>query len=288
MKIRFGYQLQYSSPQPTPMIFMLRAQPSAAQRLLIADDMRICPDLPRSSYVDAFGNFCLRLEAPAGVLTVATDALFEDSGIAERECLDAPEHAIADLPDEALQYLLPSRYCESDLMANEALRLFGHFAPGWTRVQAICDFVNTHVSFGYQHARSTKTALETYRERQGVCRDFAHVAIAFCRGLNIPSRYCTSYLGDIGVPAVDAPMDFAASIEVYLGGAWHAFDPRNNARRIGRLVVARGRDAADVAISTAFGPSHLSVFRVHTDAISDEQAAHLINAGERPCRARAA
>jgi transglutaminase-like putative cysteine protease len=164
-------------------------------------------------------------------------------------------------------YLLASRYCETDLLMQDAWRLFGHLAPGWPRVQAVCDFVNEYVAFGYQFARSTKTALDTFRERQGVCRDFAHLAISFCRCLNIPARYCTGYLGDIGVPVVDAPMDFAGSMEVYLGGAWHAFDPRNNARRIGRLIIARGRDAADVAITTTFGPTWLQSFKVWTDQI---------------------
>jgi transglutaminase-like putative cysteine protease len=185
----------------------------------------------------------------------------------------AGETPIGVLPHDALMYLLPSRYCESDLLASEALRLFGHLSPGWGRVQAICDFVNQHVVFGYQFARWTKTALETYRERQGVCRDLAHLAIAFCRAMNIPARYATGYLGDIGVPAVDAAMDFAGCMEVFLDGSWHTFDPRNNARRIGRLMIARGRDAADVAISTSFGPCYLQLFRVWTDELDELQAA---------------
>jgi transglutaminase-like putative cysteine protease len=209
---------------------------------------------------------------------IITDALLEDSGLPEPEVLSAVEPYTGDVPQDALIYLLPSRYCESDLLADEAQRLFGQLAPGWSRVQAICDFVNQHVRFGYQYARSTKTALETYRERQGVCRDFAHLAIAFCRCMNIPARYTTSYLGDIGVPVVDAPMDFAGGMEAYLGGTWHTFDPRNNARRIGRLTIARGRDAADVAISTAFGRSSLKLFRVWTDEISEGQALALIDA----------
>jgi transglutaminase-like putative cysteine protease len=162
------------------------------------------------------------------------------------------------------------------LLTHDAWRLFGHLASGWSRVQAICDFVNRNVTFGYQFARSTKTALETFRERQGVCRDLAHLAIAFCRCLNIPARYCTTYLGDIGVPAVDAPMDFAGCMEVFLGGAWHVFDPRNNARRIGRIIIARGRDAGDVAISTAFGAARLQSFRVWTDEITDGAAAQIL------------
>jgi transglutaminase-like putative cysteine protease len=235
--------------------------------------MRTDPIVPLATYYDAFGNLCTRLELPAGCIRISADGLLEDSGQPEMAFLSARETPIAALPHDTLGYLLPSRYCESDLLATEALRLFGRLAPGWSRVQAICDFVNQHVSFGYQFARYTKTALETYRERQGVCRDLAHLAIAFCRALNIPARYATGYLGDIGVPLVPAPMDFAGCMEVFLEGGWHTFDPRNNARRIGRLMIARGRDAADVAISTSFGPSYLQLFRVWTDEIADPQAA---------------
>lgn len=276
MKIRIGYELVYSCPIDTSMILMLHAQPGPGQRMLIPDRLTALPSLPLSSYRDAYGNVCTRIEAPAGTLCVTADGLFEDTGLPEPAFFDAPETLISALPQEALLYLLPSRYCESDLMASEAFRLFGHLAPGWSRVQAICDFVNRHVVFGYQYARATKSALETFREGRGVCRDMAHLAIAFCRAMNIPARYVTSYLGDIGVPPADSPMDFAGSIEVYLGGAWHAFDPRNNARRIGRMAIARGRDAADVAISTTFGQANLQKFRVWTDEISDSAFADLL------------
>jgi transglutaminase-like putative cysteine protease len=272
VKIRFGYELIYYSPQITPMVLMLNAAPNASQRLVIADSMHTDPIVPLETYLDAFGNLCTRLEAPPGPIRISADGLLEDSGVPEAELWNAGETPIASLPHDALMYLLPSRYCESDLLAGEALRLFGHLQPGWSRVQAICDFVNQYVTFGYQFARSTKTALETYNERRGVCRDLAHLAIAFCRAMSIPARYATGYLGDIGVPPVDAPMDFAGCMEVFLAGGWHTFDPRNNARRIGRLMIARGRDAADVAISTAFGPSGLQLFRVWTDEIVDTQA----------------
>jgi transglutaminase-like putative cysteine protease len=272
VKIRFGYELAYYSPQATPMVLMLNAAPSASQRLLVPDAMQTDPVVPLVTYQDTFGNLCTRLEAPAGTIRFSADGLLEDSGTPEPTAWDSGETPIACLPHDALMYLLPSRYCESDLLAPEALRLFGHLQPGWSRVQAICDFVNQHVAFGYQYARCTKTALETYHERQGVCRDLAHLAISFCRALSIPARYATGYLGDIGVPPVDAPMDFAGCMEVFLGGGWHTFDPRNNARRIGRLMIARGRDAADVAISTAFGPSGLRLFRVWTDEIKDDRA----------------
>jgi transglutaminase-like putative cysteine protease len=271
VRIRFGYELVYALSQATPMILLLRAAPAANQRLLVPDFMRTDPVVPLSHYTDGFGNLCTRLEAPTGTLRISADGMLEDSGIPEPAFLNARETAIAALPPEALTYMLPSRYCESDVLAPEALRLFGHLVPGWSRVQAICDFVNRHVTFGYQYARPTKTALETYNERQGVCRDMAHLAIAFCRAMSIPARYATGYLGDIGVPIVDAPMDFAGCMEVFLDGAWHTFDPRNNARRIGRLMVARGRDAADVAISTAFGLSSLQSFRVWTDEVLELQ-----------------
>jgi transglutaminase-like putative cysteine protease len=257
------------------MIFTLHCQPQGNQYLLRPDAMRTDPAIPLFFYLDAFGNTCTRLEAPAGLLSVTADGVMEDSGAPEPAQWAATEHAVRDLPPDTLQYLLPSRYCETDLLTHDAWRLFGHLSSGWSRVQAICDFVNRNVTFGYQFARSTKTALETFRERQGVCRDLAHVAIAFCRCLNIPARYCTTYLGDIGVPAVDAPMDFAGCMEVFLGGAWHVFDPRNNARRIGRIIIARGRDAGDVAISTAFGAARLTTFRVWTDELTDVAAAQM-------------
>jgi transglutaminase-like putative cysteine protease len=276
MNIRMGYEIIYNCPANTPMILLLHAQPHAGQRMLIPDRLSTLPSLPLTSYRDTYGNLCTRLEAPAGTVCVTADGLFEDSGLPEPVFLNLPETAISALPHEALMYLLPSRYCESDLIAPEAFRLFGHLAPGWSRVQSICDFVNRHVAFGYQHASPTRTALETYRERRGVCRDLAHLAIAFCRAMNIPARYVTGYLGDIGVSAVELPMDFAGSLEVYLGGAWHSFDPRNNARRIGRMAIARGRDAADVAISTTFGQTHLQKFRVWTDEIDDAAAANLL------------
>jgi transglutaminase-like putative cysteine protease len=273
MKIRFGYELVYSVAAPSPVVFMLHSQPNERQRLLVDDTLCCDPALPGNSYVDSYGNRCTRLVAPSGRFRVVADGLLEDPGIPEPEVWAAPEIPVSELPPETLGYLLGSRYCETDLLSAEAWRLFGHLSPGWNRVQAICDFVNQHVTFGYAYARSTKTAWETYCERQGVCRDFAHLAITFCRCLNIPARYSTGYLGDIGVPPVDAPMDFAGAMEVYLGGAWHTFDPRNNARRIGRLWVAHGRDAADVAISTAFGAMYLQSFRVWTDELSDSDAA---------------
>jgi transglutaminase-like putative cysteine protease len=267
MRIRLGYELVYSCPQPTPMILMLHVHPSRVADLVRPDEMTTQPHLPLETYLDTFGNTCTRLVAPAGETRITADGLIEDSGSPEPTFLDAQEHPVEQLPHDTLVYLLGSRYCETQRLMNDAWALFGHMTPGWSRVQAVCDFANQQVEFGYHFARSTKTAFEAYCERQGVCRDFAHLAITLLRCLNIPARYCTGYLGDIGVPPPDAPMDFAGWLEAYIGGAWHTFDPRNNQRRIGRVLIARGRDAADVAISTAFGPNLLELFKVWTDEV---------------------
>jgi len=282
MKIKFGYELIYNVYQHTPMIFTLHSQPQGSQRLLRPDILRTEPAVPLCFYPDVFGNTCTRLEAPPGRFFVTGEGIMEDCGLPEPAHWDSREHAVAELPPDSLQYLLASRYCETDLLMSDAWRLFGQLSPGWSRVQAICDFVHQHVAFGYQFARPTKTALETFREGRGVCRDLAHLAIAFCRCLNIPARYCTTYLGDIGVPPIDAPMDFAGCMEVFLGGAWHVFDPRNNARRIGRIIIARGRDAGDVAISTAFGSTWLQSFRVWTDEVSDVATPGVLEDEQRP------
>ncbi|HEY6457906.1 MAG TPA: transglutaminase family protein [Steroidobacteraceae bacterium] len=265
MHIRFGYELIYSTPVPTHMILMLHTQLGRGQKYVVVDDMQLSRSIVPNYYTDGFGNTCTRLELPSGPTRITADGLIEESGLPEPAAPNAREHPLRELPFEVIQFLLSSRYCDTEGLMAEAWRLFGHLQAGWTRVQAICDFVNGYVTFDYRQARPTRTASETFVERQGVCRDFAHLAIALCRCLNIPARYCTGYLGDIGVPAADAPMDFAGCMEVYLGGQWHLFDPRNNARRIGRIIIARGRDAGDVAISTAFGPACLQLFKVWTD-----------------------
>jgi transglutaminase-like putative cysteine protease len=267
VRIRIGYELVYSCPQPVPMILMLQVHPSRTADLLRPDRMITEPQVPLDTYVDVFGNSCTRIVAPAGRTQITADGLIQDSGLPEATFADAQEQPVEQLPHDTLVYLLGSRYCETQRLMNDAWRLFGDTKPGWSRVQAVCDFANQHVEFGYHFARSTKTAWEAYSERQGVCRDFAHLAITLLRCLNIPARYCTGYLGDIGVPPPDAPMDFAGWLEAYIGGEWHTFDPRNNERRIGRILIARGRDAADVAISTAFGPNFLEVFKVWTDEV---------------------
>jgi transglutaminase-like putative cysteine protease len=268
MQIRFGYELVYRCENPTPLILTLHVHYSRASDLIRRDDLCTDPWVPLSMYRDGFGNWCTRLVAPAGPIRISADAAIRDTGKHDPVVLDAQQHPVESLPEETLVYLLASRYCDSDSLSEIAWKQFGNTAPGWSRVQAICDFVNRHITFGYQHARATKTASEAFHERQGVCRDFAHLAIAFCRCLNIPARYCTGYLGDIGIPPANAPMDFAGWFEAYLGGHWYTFDPRNNVPRIGRILIARGRDAADVAISTAFGKNTLERFRIWTDEIS--------------------
>lgn len=221
MRIRLGYELVYSCPQPVPMILMLHVHPSRTSHLVRRDDMAVTPPVAADAYSDVFGNTCTRIVAPAGTVRITADALIEDSGLPEPVDLGAKEHPVEELPHDTLQYLLGSRYCETQHLMNDAWRLFGQTEPGWQRVQAVCDFVHQHIGFGYHFARSTKTAREAYGERQGVCRDFAHLAITLLRCLNIPARYCTGYLGDIGVPLSDAPMDFAGWLEAYVGGAWH-------------------------------------------------------------------
>jgi transglutaminase-like putative cysteine protease len=269
MKIRIGFELAYEFAQSTPMVLMLNVHPSRAIDLVRPDHLHIAPTVPVTRYVDAFGNLCSRLIAPPGVLEIAADAVVTDSGVPDAVAPDARQHEVSELPYEALVFLLSSRYCETERLMNLAWSLFGGTPAGWPRVQAICDFVHSHVSFGYPHARATRTAADTFNERRGVCRDFAHLAVTLCRCMNIPARYCTGYLGDIGVPSEPEPMDFSAWFEVYLGGRWYSFDARHNAPRIGRIVMARGRDAADVAFSTTFGPNTLKRFTVVTDEIVD-------------------
>ncbi len=269
MKLRIGYQLDYEFPQPTPIILVLNVHHSRVSDLQTPDHVIVSPSVPISGYRDGFGNWCNRLVAPSGAMRISSSSIVNDTGMPDPVVPDAVQVPIETLPEEALVFLLASRFCDSDQMLDLAWTHFGYGATGWARVQAICDFVHRHIAFGYEHARVTRTASEAYRERQGVCRDYAHLAIAFCRALNIPARYCTGYLGDIGTVPPSPPGDFAAWFEAYLGGQWHTFDPRNNVPRIGRVLIARGRDAADVAIATTFGPNTLKSFRVWTDEISD-------------------
>ena len=267
MKIRVGYELIYDFPQPTPMILVLGTHLTRASDVIVPDYLTTAPAVTISPYRDSYGNWCSRLVAPAGRMRLSGDGIVRDSGLPDVLAPSAPQHAVEDLPAETIVYLLGSRYCETDRLSDIAWQLFAQTTPGWARVQAICDYVHNHIAFGYQYARPTKTAREAFDERNGVCRDYAHLGITFCRCMNIPARYCTGYLGDIGVPPVDAPMDFAGWFEAYLGGRWYTFDPRNNTPRIGRILIGQGRDASDVPISHTFGPNTLVSFKVWTDEI---------------------
>jgi len=223
--------------------------------------------VPIGYYRDSFGNICGRLLAPAGGITLRGHAVVQDSGLPDAIDLDAQQMPIEQLPDDLLLYLMASRYCETDKLTDVAWSLFGNTQPGWARVAAITEFVHNHVTFGYQHAHHMKSAYDVYQQRAGVCRDFAHLALTFCRCMGIPARYCTGYMGDIGIPPDPAPMDFSGWFEVYLSGRWYTFDARHNFPRIGRILMATGRDAADVALTTSFGRMALTKFLVISDEI---------------------
>lgn len=265
MLISLGCRIEFNFPQSTPLIAMLNVHSDRTTDVVRQDNLATYPNVPLTGYRDGFGNWCTRMVAPAGDFVLASDGLFRDSGLPDPICPSARQHEVQDLPSDTLVYLLGSRYCDTDLLSDQAWQMFGNSAPGWSRVQTICDFVHTHISFGYHHARNTRTASQTLAERIGVCRDFAHLAITLCRCMNIPSRYCTGYISDIGEPLPHAPGDFAAWMEVYLDGQWHLFDPRNNTRRFGRLLVARGRDASDVPLTQTFGSATMTKFQVWTD-----------------------
>ena len=269
MKIRVGYELVFECPKPTPMLLMLNVHYSRASDLLAPDQMKTEPSLPLDTYRDSYGNWCTRIVCPAGVTRISTDALVTDSGLPDPVVAGARQIPVEQLPHDVLTFLLGSRYCETDRLTTIAWELFKGTPLGWGRVQAICDFVHNHLQFGYEHARNTKTAWDAYQERTGVCRDFAHLAVTLCRCMNIPARYCAGYLGDIGVPFSPAPMDLSGWFVVYLEGQWHTFDARHNTPRIGRILIGRGRDAADVAISTSFGESKLTSFVVRTDEVKE-------------------
>jgi transglutaminase-like putative cysteine protease len=268
MKIAIGYDIAYECPKPTPMILSLSVHYTRVSDIIEPDHLIADPPVPIQAYRDGFGNWCSRIIAPKGQLRLSTHAVIHDSGLPDIVVPEARQTPVELLPDDTLVFLLGSRYCETDLLSEVAWQLFDRTPPGWARVQAICDHVHNHIQFGYEHARATKSAWEVWNEGVGVCRDYAHLAIAFCRCMNIPARYCTGYLGDIGMPPPYGPMDFAGWFEAYLDGHWYTFDARNNMPRIGRVLIARGRDAADVAISNAFGPNTLTRFVVRTDEIA--------------------
>ena len=267
MQFKVGYELVYWFIQPTPIILVVNIHDSRASDIIVTDRMAVEPSIRVYGYRDVFGNQCHRMLAPAGRLILTADAVVNDSGLPDLPLPASLQDSVEDLPDETLQFLLGSRYCDTDLLSEMAWQLFGGTLPGYARVQAICDYVHNHIRFNYQNARSTRSAADAFREGTGVCRDYAHLAIAFCRCMNIPARYCTGYLSDLGTPLPYPPGDFAAWFEAWIGGHWHMFDPRNNEPRVGRILMARGRDASDVAIATTFGPNTLESFRVWTDEI---------------------
>ena len=268
MLLQVDFEVSFTFLEPTPVVLMTYLHPSRDATVRSPEQFSIQPPVPVSRFMDGFGNRCGRAVVPSGMVVFRNHAIVEDNGLPDLQVLDAPQSAVQDLPEFVLPFLLPSRYCEVDSELKElAWTLFKNSPPGWPRVQAVCDFVNRRIRFDYQQARPTRTALDAYRERVGVCRDYMHLAITFCRSLNIPARYCTGYLGDIGVPPQPSPMDFSAWFEVFLGGQWYSFDARNNIPRIGRVLMARGRDAADVAITTTFGQSQLQLFKVGTDVV---------------------
>ncbi|MEY2483179.1 MAG: hypothetical protein QOK24_1707 [Verrucomicrobiota bacterium] len=268
MIIKIGFDIQFELPHPTPMILMLYVHPSRQADLRTEEKIVVEPNIPLTDFTDLYGNRCARIVAPAGNIRFSLEALIEDSGEPDEQCPEAIQHRVEELQVETLPFLLTSRYCEVDKLSDIAWKLFGATAPGWPRVQAICSWVHNHITFGYHFADPSKSAFDVYNDPRGVCRDFSHLAVAFCRCMNIPARYVSGYMGDIGVPLV-LPMDFSGWFEAYLGGRWYSFDARHNMRRIGRIVMAVGRDAADVALTTNFGSATLKKFFI----ISDEMPA---------------
>lgn len=266
MYIRIGHEIVIDSKPDTVLILALSPHSSVDDRIIGSASVQLDRDVPLETFLDSFGNRLTRLRVPEGRLKIWSDCIVSDDGKPDPYDWNAQQHDVANLPVETLQFLTASRYCDSDILAPEALRLFGATPPGWARVQAICNHVHNHLTFGYGFGRSTKTASDAQREKTGVCRDFAHLAIAFCRAMNIPARYASGYLGDIGVP-YSGPGDFCAWFEAYLGGRWYTFDARYNEPRIGRVLMVRGRDAADGAMITSFGAYDLKEFRVWTDEV---------------------
>ena len=265
MLIRAGYDIAFASSQAVPMLANLSVHASRNKDLRTAQRIFTTPDVPLYDYVDGFGNICTRLTMPAGGITISCGFVIEDAFEPDLVVPDARQTALADLPDEVLLYLLASRYCETDRLTEAAWGLFGHLPQGWSLVQAIVSWVHHHIRFDYLAARPTKTALDVFNEKVGVCRDYAHLAITLCRCMNIPARYCTGYLGDMDLPALVGDMDFSAWFEVWLDGRWYVFDARHNYPRRGRILMARGRDAADAALTTTFGMVTLTRFDIYTD-----------------------
>jgi transglutaminase-like putative cysteine protease len=268
MLIRLGYDIQFETSTDVPFLTLLNVHPSRTNDLREPDVIQIEPALSVDKYIDTFGNVSCRLVVPAGKVRFLNSTLIEDSGEPDPQGVDARETPVGCLPVDVLPFLMNSRYCEVDLLYNTAYELFGNMPRGWALVQAVCTWVHSKVTFGYKFATPARTALGVYTERVGVCRDFQHLAITFCRALNIPARYATGYLGDIGIPADGNPMDFSAWFEVYLDGHWWACDARHNRPRIGRVLMATGRDATDCAITTSFGRAQLTKFQVVSEEVT--------------------
>jgi transglutaminase-like putative cysteine protease len=268
MRIRAGFEIAYDCPAPVPMLLTLSVHPSRQPDLETPDWVRTDPIVDVRQYIDTFGNICSQIVAPPGRTRLSADFVIRDTGLVDEYAPDAQEVEVRLLPDDVIMFLLGSRYCETDRLSELAWSLFGATPRGWARVQAIADYVHNHIAFDYQLASPTRGAYEAQTEGHGVCRDYAHLAVAFCRCMNIPARYCTGYLGDIGVPIAD-PMDFSAWFEAYLDGRWYTFDAPNNRPRIGRILMARGRDATDVAIANTFGPAILAGFQVVTKELQE-------------------
>ncbi len=251
-QVRVGCEFRYTAEVETAAVFQVQPLTTGPATLL-RQSWHTQPTLSRRAYTDLYGNDCERLTLPVGDTVLRYDALALVSDAVDEVDFTAAQTPAALLPDDTLLYTLGSRYCLPDVLGDEAWRLFGNEKPGYGRVQAICDFVHAHLRFDYGSAAPTSTAADVYAAGCGVCRDYAHLAITFCRALSIPARYVFGYLPDIDVPPVPEPMDFAAWMEVYLGGRWWTFDPRNNAARKGRVLIGRGRDALDVAMVTTYG-----------------------------------
>jgi transglutaminase-like putative cysteine protease len=270
MLIRIGYDIVFEVPAPVSVMLLLHTHPERLDVLQQPERVVVEPDVPVEHFIDGFGNHAARILAPPGRLRLTYDNVAADSGLPEPRIDGARLHPVDELPLDCLQYLLASRYCEVDRMIGMAWDLFGKTPPTWERVQAVMDWVHGRVTFGYQYASPTKTAFDVCGQQQGVCRDFQHLAITLLRAMNVPARYATGYLGDIGVPPVPSPMDFSAWFEVYLGGQWYTLDARHNKPRIGRILQARGRDAVDVALTTSFGSTNLVQFKVWTEEVKEE------------------
>jgi transglutaminase-like putative cysteine protease len=266
--IRAGFDIEFETEHEVPMVALLSVRPERQGDLLTPELLRTDPEVTVSQFIDVFGNVASRFVVPKGGIRLSSDFVITDPGTPDPIAPEAIQHKVQDLPYDVLTYLMSSRYCEVSLLADEAWEIAGDVESGWARVQALVDAAHERLQFDYMRACTERTARSAFDERYGVCRDFAHLAITLCRALNIPARYCTGYLGDIGIEPIDDPMDFSAWFEAYLGGQWYTFDARHNRPRIARIVMARGRDATDTALTTGFGQSVLKRFAVHTDEVA--------------------